>query len=660
MRRLWPLIWILGLGLGACAETESETEIESSTASTEASTVDPTLALLDDVGPIDGCNPAAPEWDCFFPFPTDMFLTKDESLPSGYRLEIPDLALPQLKDGGPADPLVENALDGASTYPQILALLPSHVDADNLPTHTDDASKSRDPYGPTLLLDTTTGELISHFAEVQLGFGETGPHLLAIRPLAPLAPQRRYVAAIVGVQNEENDRLFEAPESFRALRDGDSELEALTTYYEAAVFAPLVEAGVSRDDLQLAWAFTTGSDAARLGKLMSIRDKVVNHFSTSAPVVTITDVVDDPAEHIARRIEGTFQVPSFVTDELPGARLVLDTDGMPSAGAPFNVPFVVYIPRSVTDNLETEGPARLLQFGHGFFGSMGETGGFPTDFANEYRFVVMAVEWWGMSNDDRATLVEAISNNIVEAGRFVERTHQGMANALSLGYAARDGFRHLDAFQVDGKTVFDPHHLYFLGVSQGHILGGVFAALSPLSRRIALNAGGAGMGLIMTRSRSFGLFRFLIDQVLASPFETQRMLCLLAALLDPIDPTSWGAYTRNRFDLRVLLQTGIGDTQVPSQSAHVHARTLGIPLLSPSPRAIPGLDTVEPPYQGSALVEFDFGYTPDPTYDWLIPPIETEVHEALRRLPAAMRQMSAFFHPDGHVEGTCDGVCDPE
>jgi hypothetical protein len=658
MRRL--IVMAIGLGvLCACTDgATSSAEPDAQESDAEVSEA-PEPDLLGAVIPLEGCNPVAQEWSCFYPFPTDLFLTTDDALPSGYRVAVPAAAQPEHVDGGPAEALIESDLDGASVFPMLEVLLPAPIDAQGLLSHADPAAAQPTPDSPTLLIDTVTGELVAHFAETKpdpsLGDGP----LLAIRPLSPLEPSRRYVVALQGITGSESELPLPAPEIFKALRDRTSDDAPMQRYYDARVFAPLEALEVVRGDLLLAWAFTTGSDALRTGRLLSIRDQLDAHFKTNTPVVTVTEVVDDPAPHIARRLHGTFEVPSFVSDAEPGARLTLDDDGVPTMGAPFDVPFVAYIPRSVVDGLAIDGPARLLQFGHGFFGSMGEVGGYPVDLASEHGFVVIAVEWWGMSEADRATLIQAISGPIHEATRFIERTHQGMANALALGYAAQQTFPTLDAFQFEGEPAFDPTDLYFLGISQGHILGGVFAALSPLTKRVVLNGGGASLGFIMTRSRSFGLFEFVIDQVLASPRDTQRMLSLLASALDPIDPVAWAHRARDRDDLTLLLQTGIGDAEVPSQSAHIHARGLGLPLMSPSPRDLPGFALFEGPHPGSGLVEFDFGLTPDPTQTWTIPD-GNEVHEGLRRLPAVKAQISAFLWPDGQIEATCLGVCDPE
>lgn len=650
----------LGLSvLCACADDANDAgTLDAQTADEDISTP-PAPDLLGAVIPVQGCNPIAEEWSCFYPFPTDLFLTADDTLPSGYRVIVPGEAQPEHIDGGPAEALIENDLDGASVFPMLEVLLPAPIDAPGLPSHADPSAGLPTVESPTLLIDTVTGELVGHFSETKpdpsLGDGP----LLAIRPLAPLEPSRRYVVAIQGLTQTSDGLPLQAPERFATMRDRTSDDVDMQRYYDGQVFAPIEALGVARGALQLAWAFTTGSDALRTGRLVSIRDQLDAYFNTHTPTVTVTEQVDDPAPHIARRIHGTFEVPSFVTDAEPGARLILDDDGLPVMGAPFEVPFVAYIPRSVVDGLASDGPGRLLQFGHGFFGSMGETGGYTVDFAAEHGFVVIAVDWWGMSEADRATLIQAISGPIHEATRFIERTHQGMANALSLGYAAQQTFPTLDAFQFEGVTSFDPTDLYFLGISQGHILGGVFAALSPLAKRVVLNGGGASLGFIMTRSRSFGLFEFVIDQALASPRDTQKMLSLLASALDPIDPVAWAHMARDREDLTLLLQTGIGDAEVPAQSAHIHARGLGIPLMAPSPRDLPGLGSFQGPHSGSGLVEYDFGLGPDPTLTWTIPG-ENEVHEGLRRLTAVKAQLSAFFWPDGKIEATCMGVCDPE
>ena len=94
---------------------------------------------------------------------------------------------------------------------------------------------------------------------------------------------------------------------------------------------------------------------------------------------------------------------------------------------------------------------------------------------------------------------------------------------------------------------------------------------------------------------------------------------------------------------------------VPNSASHLHARAMGLPLMQPNSRAIYGLETANAPISSSALVEFDFRNPETGEIDK-----DTNVHEATRRLPAAILQSDLFLRDDGVVENTCSGPCDPE
>jgi hypothetical protein len=111
---------------------------------------------------------------------------------------------------------------------------------------------------------------------------------------------------------------------------------------------------------------------------------------------------------------------------------------------------------------------------------------------------------------------------------------------------------------------------------------------------------------------------------------------------------------------RLLMQIGIGDAGVPNIASHLQARSLGLSLLQPAPREVPGIDTIDAPHDGSALVEFDFGTDPLPGITATPAGTDSEAHEGVRRLPAAQEQVDRFLRPGGLIEHTCEGVCDPE
>ena len=653
MRRLLTLLPVLLVACGGGAidspDTVSDADISEPDA-IEVSAGDDSAAPAEPDPPAteNGCNPIAAEWDCLLPYPSDVFRVPHGE---GHRIVVPEAALPTSYYGDTVHMLAEHPTDGAGIHPQIVVMMPRAVDAtvSKLPFHDDDVSVSTGLECPTVLLDTETGDRVPHFSEVDLkalAFGDEQP--LAVRPFGPLEMGRRYVVALRGLVDPDGTAIA-PPVHFREVRDDGDD-----AWYEARVFAPLAEAGVERADLILAWDFTTASEDSLTRDMRTVVDGVVDAVSGDAGRLLVISVQDDVDDHVFRRIEGTLTVPLYVDTAEPGARLLRDSEGHVTSSGSAEASWVALIPRSVAEQPADAPPARLLQFGHGFFGSVGEMGGYPAQLADEKGFVLVGMDWWGMSSPDRVGVIGALADAPEEALRFVERTHQGMANAIALGVAATEQFAGLDAFSVDGRVVVDPERLFFLGISQGHILGGTYAGLSPRVDAVALTSGGAGFGFIMTRSRSFGIFRLLIDSTFPGVANQQRTLALLAPSLDRIDPALWSRYA----EVPVLLQTGLGDTEVPALTTHVHARALGAGLLGPAVRAVPGIAESTGPAHGSMLVEYDLGYQPEPTSAWGVPEAGTSVHEEVRRLPAVKEQIDLFLREGGLIENTCGGVCD--
>lgn len=663
-RVLLALAALVALGCGDDDSTDDSTD-GSADASMDAGT---------DAGPppppSEDCNPLAPHWDCLLPFPSDVFLQDG-------AVVIPEAAQFVLNDA-PADMLGLHTPDGFSIAAPILVHFPGGVDDANLVGVFDEIARSTTRASPTLIIDTETGARVPHFAELDpLPDDELDAQALIIRPAVPLQHGRRYVVAIHGLRTRAGE-LIEAPEGFAALRDGTTPPERLAeaaARYEDDVFWQIEFTGVPRGELQLAWDFTTRSHANATGDLLAVRDDVLARLGDEPPAVTVTEVIDDPAalgelaEHIARRVELTLEVPSYLTSDLPEevagvGRLRRDGSGAPLAMGRNAYEVTILVPKSVAEGTE---PARFLQFGHGFFGRRTEiTGSFQAAFADERYFVVAATDWWGMFAPDQGE----VGNGLVTPGAdetetlsFVDRVMQGMANQLALAVAAQSTLLEVPELQrADGTPLFESGGEIFYGISQGHILGGTYVGISPFVRRAVLGSGGANFSMMMYRSVAFGPFRILIDVSIDSPLDRQKFAALLQLTMDRIDPLTYAPNVIGAppdgapFDRQVLIQTGIADASVPAIAAHLHARAMGIASLEPAPRDIWGLPAREGPLP-SALVEADFGYLPNPRPETFE---ANEVHEAVRRLPALQEQVDRFLMEGGLVEHTCDGRCDPE
>ncbi len=618
-----------------------------------------------EVPPIpDGCNPLAADADCLLPYPSDFFRTDD---PAGgrKRVSIPGGAIPKTRDGLPLDFLSTHPADGFSVLPPILALFPGGVDPASLLFHTADVTRSLGGDATTVLLRADTGERILHFAELDPEADADARRALVIRPLVRLDNDARYVVAVRGLKDRAGAPV-PPPAGFRALRDRASNLPAalgaLAARYEIDVFAPLERAGVPRTELILAWDFTVRSEADATGDLLTIREDLRTRLDAAPPAITIKSIKQNPAPHIARLVEGTVQVPLYVNSTEPAAALRRDAAGKPVAEGTAEVPFSMIIPPSVTAG---GAPARLLQFGHGFFGDRGEiVDSFVPEFADRSRLVVFGTDWWGMSKADITPILTAISDQPAEAFRFADRVAQGMANAIVMARAAKGPLH--DLVRAGGPALWETQNLYFYGISQGAILGGSYLAISPDVDRAVLSVGGCAFSFMMFRARPFYAFLAVLRSYIQSPLDLQKLTTLSQTTFDRFDPITFAPralarpWPGARPDRRLLFQVGRGDTQVPNLAAELYTRALGIPQLGPTEREVPALPLATAPHDGSGLQYFFFGI--DPLPDTIATPADdgNEVHEAVRRLAAGQAQIDRFLRPAGRIEQSCDGVCDPE
>ena len=441
--------------------------------------------------------------------------------------------------------------------------------------------------------------------------------------------------------------------------------------YEAEIFPPIVAFGIARSELQLAWDFTTRSEASVTRDLLAIREDIMKAFGGGgAPVVAVTKVTQDPSPEIARRIEGTLEVPMFLEGADTLSTLRRDASGRPRAQGVIKVPFLVQIPSSVLPTKAGDAPARVLQYGHGFFGSREEINySFMKPYSQKYRFVTAAVDWQGMSQDDLGNVIGAISNSPQDTFLFANSLHQAMANAMTLTYALGSSLANLPELNEGGATLYDPTHVYYYGISQGHIFGVPLVALSPQIERAVMNVGGAPYSFMMSRSENFGAFLLIIRILLRrKSLDVQKFVTLSQHGFDRVDPATWAPYLTKKSalpgapkDRVVLSQFGYWDHSVPTLSGLNLARMMSLPLLEPTPKKPYGFDTVASPTMESAALLLDYKVgQPIPGYVSKPATTDSPVHNSIRQNPAVQSQIDAFLRPQGVIQNFCEGACDPE
>lgn len=634
----------------------------------------------DDSSPLavpDGCQPLLVDRGvtppsnatCLAPYPSDFHRAADPTSATGFRLGLRGAARPTKPSGEQADIHDVVPMDGASLVPTIVTALAGDLVRDGLPGVLDDPGASARPEAATVILDTSTGALVPHYTDV-LDRHEATHSPITLRTFSPLKPRTRYVVALSGVHLAPDGagapELAPPPDGFRRLRDGttagDPALSALAPRFDAEIFSPLAKAGVALDRLQLAWDFTTGSSEQPLADMLAVRQLTLAWVAANPPQVKVTATRAGKGG-FAKVVELEVTTPLFLDKREPGGRLFRDASGKVTQNGTTTFPLLAVLPLSLKDG---DPQRHALAYGHGFFGGTDELeDSVAVNIADKTSSVLFGTPWWGMAEADFGVVTDTLIGHPEHVADFAERVHQAMANWLVALAAIKGPIAALPELANAAKQpVYDPSFVAYFGASQGHILGGTLAALADFSR-VALNVGGGGFTHIMPRSLNFGPFGLLLGTVFSDPLMVQSYIAMMQRPLDRIDPVSYAPNVLASplpgapADRRVLVQTGLGDPQVPNVAAFLHARALGLPQATPAAASVYGLAPVAESDAPSSLTVFDF-HVDTTGYAEGKPISPNQVHLGVRTNAAAQRQLAAFLKPGGVIVHTCDGPCDPE
>lgn len=630
---------------------------------------DPEIQALEPLCELDHreqiCDFLVPEV-CLYPYPSSFFLRPDASTSTGWRVHYVREAMPANARGVHIDPREWNTLDGFSPGAMMLALFPEGVDlaGSRAPTITD-YSRSLADDSPTVIIDADSGERIIHFVELDADGTSDADRSLILRPGVRLKEGHRYIVALRNLLDQRGD-VIQPRRAFQILRDGlETPVRTIAqrrSHFED-IFARLEHAGIERRNLQLAWDFVVASTEAITGRALAARDQALAANGPGAPQFEVTSVEDSYSERICRRVRGTYRVPLFLTSDRPPAVYNLDENGVPRQNGWARAPFTVIIPCSAIDGPQPN-PGRPMIYGHGLFGSgEGEiTAGPQQTLASRFGFIIAATDWIGMSNGDLDNTFRIIGD-LSRFNQLADRLQQSLINQILLGQLllAEDGFNAHPAFQFNGVPIIDRRELFYHGNSQGAIEGAAFMALAPNLTRGVLGVGAANYSFLLQRSIDFKPFFFVLAQTYPRVLDRAVLYALIQQLWDRAEPNGYTSHLvndplPNTPPKKVLIHTGINDSQVSHYATEIQVRSLGIPAVAPSAYPAFGIPEREAPFDGSAWVPYDVGGSPAPL-DNRPPEFENGVHEAVRRLDAAQRQLDAFLRSDGRVENFCGGPC---
>lgn len=609
----------------------------------------------------DVCEILSPN-ECLVPFPSDALTVADPSTDTGRRVHFDAAAMPTNSDGIPVDPTEWNRNDGFSPGAQITLLVPGiDIAASGLPPVTD-LARSLDEDSGLVLLDVDAGERILAWAEMDSHAEDAARRALLIHPATNLREGHRHIVALRGLSTADGNAIPPS-DVFLAYRDTtvttNEILEARRPAMER-IFDDLETHGIARGELDLAWDFTVASARNLSERLLHMRDDAFEALGDAAPGFTVENVSEGGA---TRSVTGTFEVPRYLTgDGSPGS--ILNNPGddpLPRRNGTQTANFICVVPTSGEPN-------RSFLYGHGLLGSAAEVLGIGTLGAS-IGITSCATDWIGMSTADIPNAISILQDFSLFRS-FPDRLQQGHLNFLFLGRLLKhpQGFGSHPAFQAEGASVLS-EDVFFLGASQGGIVGGAMSAVAQDFDRAVMAVGGANYSLLIPRSIDFDQFDPLLAESYPDPFLRRLGFGFAQMLWDRGEANGYLHHlTRDPYPdtpaKTVLYFMAFGDHQVANVATEVAARTIG--AFNREPALAPGRATaVEPyfglspvpslPFEGSALVTWDFG-TPAPP-DENLPPREGEdPHGKASEVIDVLILVTEFLRPGGALIDVCSGA----
>ncbi|MCU1371475.1 MAG: hypothetical protein JWO77_2669 [Ilumatobacteraceae bacterium] len=621
--------------------------------------------------------------NCLFPFPNNRQMVEDRSTLTGRRVALKPEWLPANTAGKHISPVEWNRNDGFSAGQAIVLRVPG-IDLEQTGlAGLNDIGASLDEDAPVVILDLDTGERMPYFAELDAHVAAgSADQALYIRPAENYPAGHTFAVGMRNLKNasggvlasparfdRERDWIVDYDEYDPATHDvtkfGDPENIVNMTYTLGVLDH---EAGFETEDLYLAWDFTVASTENTTGRMLDIRDKALATIGSGAPAFTVGTVTPNPRAGVAKRIEGTFQVPLYLTGTgQPGDGFKTGPDGLPVRNGSYTASYDCEIPTTAANT-----PARPTVYGHGLFGDLGEVRSGPqAAMVAGHNMAYCATDWIGMADPDVANAAK-ILQDLSSFGTLPDRTQQGILNTIFLGRLLTNnaGFVSNAAFQDGGGgPLVDTSALFYDGNSQGAVVGGAYVAVDPKVEAGVLGVAGMNYSTLLERSVDFDPFFALMQGTYPKRLDQVAGLQLIQMLWDRGETNGYAAHLNATDNLpgtpdkRVLVHAALGDHQVATLTAEVEARTAGMAIHRPtylagrSADVDPGwgIPTLTYPSTGSALVIWDSGADLAPVTN--VPPRTGEdPHGDPRNSAQAQAQKSAFLQVAGTITDVCSAA----
>ena len=628
-----------------------------------------------------GCDPISMD-DCFLPYPSFYYLKQDPATATGWRVNYPSGVLPVNVKGVALNPAPFNTEDGFSPASQILVYFAQGVTPTSLPSQGD-LSASTLTTSPIQIINFTTGTRVPLFAEVDANAPSLQQQALIIRPMIRLATSSHYVVVILNSVKDTSGAPLQAPVPFVYLRErvptDNAVVEGIRQHYEQ-LFAFLKAQGINKNDIVLAWDFTTASDQFLTSHLLSMRDQAlamtptvgIDYTFSSVNTFTPASVSGNAGYNpfLYRELIGTFSAATFLNSA--GYLVTSSTTGLPHSVDQAPYPIVVHIPACITD---TTLPIPVMIYGHGLFGNaQGEMDThYQERLINQLCMVQIGTDWIGLSSNDVANAAIAI-DDFNKLPLITDKLQQAQINFVVMARLALGALGNDPELQYNGHSVIGSR-IYYYGISDGGIQGATFMSIDPDIVQGVLGVPGSTWSLMIQRNPEYNMLEPIMAASYPDAMDRMKLLSLSQYDWDFSDPITFAPHTildplPGTPRKQILIEAGINDSEVSNLATNLLARTMGLTGLQSLPSPVYGITQTTWPLPSALTywtnLAFPGNYGPVPygmqcTY---VPPSTNQppstdsnltscVHETVRRLPEVIQQIQSFLTPGGQVQQTC-------
>ncbi len=593
------------------------------------------------------------------PWPSSAYLVEDSSTTSGYRVDIPPEAMPINADGIPVDPSGFNAFDGFPIAGTIIADFAEGVSAEGLPPHSDIAA-SLAADASVIVVNMTTGERLPIFAEPDMNALKPEDRALLIRPMVRMDSATRYAVGISNRVKSASGSSLPAHEGFQKILDGKQlkgTLGARMNNYED-IFASLDGAGMSKDELILAWDFVTASDESLTGDLMQMRTAALAAMGENAANLSfeLTEQNNSNPVEVLKFLEGSFDVPTFLSDgEADASIVVRDEAGVPTLNGMGKANLAAVIPKCAET---AQLPLPVVIFGHGMFGNAIDSldSGLLQGLSQSQCTMVIGTDWIGLTNRQFASV--AFAMNDLNRGRAIsEKMSQAIINFVSLQKLLHGPLLESDIFKIDGNPIIDPTRISYFGASLGGILGSVYMAYDPDITRGAIGVPGGPWSLLFERSVFWPPLRIAMVGAYPEPWDYELLVAFMGMLFEKVDPIT----TSTRVIANPLPQTpakqmflymAMGDALVSNIASDTLARSMKLPVTSPTVNLPFGMEEADGPTDNGYTV-YDEAVLPWPPDSNALEDLDyNSTHQDVHEWKAVEREVFGFLS-EGKVNNPC-------